>query len=147
MVTLIVGKFALGAIFDRHGTRKSNSAYHIIIAAGMITLLFRVNPVIAAVGAGIVGFGLAIQTMAPPLMVPELFGEKDHGNIYAVVNIFTVAGSSIAAVAPGFIFDITGSYQLMILIWLAMSVLSFVLMMFMMRWDKAFNKHTRKANI
>lgn len=147
MISLIIGKFALGALFDRYGTRVSNSAYHLILAFGMAILLFRANPVLAAAGAGVVGIALALNTMAPPLMIPELFGEKDHGNIYAVMNVFLVAGSSLSSVAPGFIFDITGSYQLMIIIWSAMCVLAFLLMMFAVRWDKAVNKHIRKTRM
>jgi hypothetical protein len=42
---------------------------------------------LAVVSVSVLSFGLAVGTLAPPLIVGRLFGSRDYGAIYGMVNI------------------------------------------------------------
>ena len=56
-------------------------------------------------------------------IVAELFGLKSHGVIFAFTDAGFTIGTVISPVLIGYIFDITGSYQLGFLICVAVSIL------------------------
>ena len=75
------------------------------------------------------GFGIAyggLATTQSPL-VAGLFGVRSHGLIFGVItNGFTI-GATIGPIVAGYIFDVTGSYQLAFLLSAVIGVVGLIL--------------------
>ncbi len=57
-------------------------------------------------------------------MTDDLFGKKDFGAIFGVVQIFFVATSSLGVIVSGLIYDLTQSYKVAWFIFLGLFILS-----------------------
>lgn len=109
---LAVGKVVVGFLSDRLGTKFGS-----VFAAAVFGLQFVFlaimpsNPELFVWGAVICyGIGGGGITVAPPLLVNALFGEKDYGNIIAAMNMATNLGGAFGGMIAAAIFDLTGSY-------------------------------------
>ncbi len=77
--------------------------------------------------AAIFGLGHgSLQAMFSP-MVAELFGLGSHGTILGIASFTGVIGAAIGPVLAGYIFDVTGSYQVAFLVSAAIGVVGLIL--------------------
>ncbi|MEJ2726647.1 MAG: MFS transporter [Deltaproteobacteria bacterium] len=60
-------------------------------------------------------------------LVAGLFGLDSHGLIYGVVHLGFTAGAAVGPVVTGYIFDLTGSYQVAFLLCAAFAIAGIVL--------------------
>ena len=109
---LAAGKFVIGFICDRLGTKFGSIFAALVFGAQFVFLaLLPTNPNLfiwlAILCYGIGGGGI---TVCPPLLVNALFGEKDYGNIVATMNMATNFGGAFGGIIAATIFDFTGSY-------------------------------------
>lgn len=109
---LAVGKFAIGFLSDKFGTRFGSVFSAVVFGMQFIFLaLLPTNPQVfiwlAIICYGIGGGGI---TVCPPLLVNALFGEKDYGNIVAAMNMSTNLGGAFGGMLAATIYDFTGSY-------------------------------------
>ena len=58
------------------------------------------------------GFAFAGMETSESPMVAWLFGLKSHGLVFGVIGLFFTIGASLGPLMTGFIFDMTGKYQL-----------------------------------
>lgn len=108
----IFGRFLGGVAGDRFGNRK-------VILIAFIVLLADFTWLLAAsefwmLGTFAVVFGLAygsIYTLEVPT-IAEMFGEKALSSIVGVVNFAYISGIAVGPFLAGYIFDVTGSYQI-----------------------------------
>ncbi len=78
--------------------------------------------------AAVYGFAHGgLFTLISP-MVAQLFGLDSHGVIFGTIYFFGTVGGSIGPVLVGYIFDVTGSYQLGFIILVAASIIATFLM-------------------
>lgn len=108
---LIVGKLFLGAICDRYGT-KLGSAISILTLI-LAYILFTFAPslgYLAIIGAPMIGFGMATNTIIQPLTASEFFGFKDYGVLVGYFQVASSVGSSIVPLLISSIYDNTKSY-------------------------------------
>ena len=59
-------------------------------------------------------------------VVAELFGIKSHGSILGAVSFTFTIGGAAGPVVTGYIFDVTGSYQVAFLLCAALGVVGLV---------------------
>ncbi len=110
MGVLVVGKIALGHIFDRYGSKIGVILIFSVFALATFILMGAKAVWIAVVFGLIFGFANAIMTIPAPLLTVELFGQKNYGVIYGVMSIFFTLGSGVGMPLSGAIFDAQGSY-------------------------------------
>ena len=85
-----------------------------LVFAASFAFLFimPLSPALLVYGAilcyGVGGGGI---TVCPPLLVNSLFGEKDYGNIIAVLTMATNIGGAFGGMLAATIYDKTGSYS------------------------------------
>jgi len=65
------------------------------------------------------------ESQAP--LLARLFGLGSHGLIFGVVDFGFIVGSAVGALVTGYIFDITGSYQIAFFICAILSVVGLIL--------------------
>lgn len=109
---LAVGKIVIGFLSDKFGTKFGSIFSAAVFGAQFVFLaLMPINPSVMVFGAVICyGIGGGGITVAPPLLVNALFGEKDYGNIVAAMNMATNLGGAFGGTIAAAIYDITGSY-------------------------------------
>ena len=80
----------------------------------------------ASVFAAAFGFAYGVGAVASPL-VAELFGLISHGTILATINLGFNIGSAAGPSVAGYIFDTTGSYQVVFLVCAVLCITSVIL--------------------
>ena len=125
----IVGKIVLGSVGDRIGNKQVFIICFILFFAAFLWLVIAKELWMLYLFA--VAFGLARGGMAviqSPL-VAELFGMRSHGLMLGVASFGFTIGAAIGPFLTGYIFDITGSYQLAFMVCGALSVVGLILTM------------------
>ncbi|MFC1937801.1 MFS transporter, partial [Chloroflexota bacterium] len=108
----LVGRVVMGGIADRLGNRRALIvayssavfAFALLIVARELWM-FYLFAVVFGVG------GWTAPAMLNPLTA-ELFGLRAHGTIMACRNLGASLGGALGPLLVGYLFDITGSYQL-----------------------------------
>ncbi len=112
----IAGMFVIGTTADRIGNKQALIIALGVLLASLVWLQFAKELWMLYLFAVIFGFvwGGAFVPISP--MVAELYGMRAHGVLFGFINLNFAVGSTIGPVLLGYIFDITGSYQLGLLL-------------------------------
>ncbi len=124
-VALTAGSFALGVVADKIGSRKAFTICFIFIIAIFFlimpitqTWMFVLFCVLIAIGSG------GAATLESTVLA-ELFGLKSHGIILGVTSLSYTFGAALGPFMAGYIFDISGSYQMAFIVSGILAVLGF----------------------
>ena len=107
----IFGKVALGRIFDRLGPTSGIIFGNGLFILSIVSLFFIKIPIMLYVMAVLYGFGTCIGTVTIPVLTARIFGPKNYGDIYGVVNTFAQFGGAFGALTIAFFLDKTGTYN------------------------------------
>jgi MFS family permease len=112
----IAGRFVMGAAGDRIGNRMALLVCFACLTMGIVWLQFSDNLWMLLVFAVVHGFahGGFFALIAPVLA--ENFGTRDQGVILGIVIFISNLGSAGGPVLAGYIFDVTGSYQVIFML-------------------------------
>ena len=123
----IVGKVVLGGAADRIGNKQAFIIGFILMSAALFLLVPATQ--LWALCLLVIAFGFAYGGCAAsesPL-VAVLFGLRSQGTILGVLNLGYTIGAAVGPFMAGFIFDITGNYQLAFWVCGAISIVGFTL--------------------
>lgn len=114
-VTLAIGKFISGVIYDRFGLRANVFICTISMFCALI-LMCVINTsvtgkIFAVVFAVFTGIALPLETVLIPIYVGELFGGKDYNKIVGIFESLTNAGFALGVPLMNLAYDIFGSYK------------------------------------
>ena len=123
----IVGRVVLGGAGDRIGNRQVLIIGFVLMSAALFWLAAAKEVGGIYLIAAIFGFGMGGCAVAQSPLVAGFFGLSSHGLIYGVISLGFSIGASIGSFIAGYIFDVTGSYQLAFLISAAIGILGLVL--------------------
>jgi MFS family permease len=117
----IAGRFIMGAAGDRFGNRNGLIICFGLLCIGTIWLQFADRLWMLYLFACVHGFahGGFFALIAP--ILADYFGTRDQGVILGIVIFISNLGSSSGPVLAGYVFDVTGSYQI---IFMVLTVLS-----------------------
>lgn len=118
-LALAGAKFLTGVIHDRIGLRKTMLLCQLAAVAAFAALL-AVGPadfglVLALVYAVMASCALPLETIMLPLIAGDLFGEHSFARIMGVFVSVNTAGYALGAPIANLVFDLTGSYALMLI--------------------------------
>ncbi len=125
----IVGRVILGVVGDRIGNKKALIICAVLMSAALFWALAATELLMLYLFA--VSFGLSyggVPTLQSSTLA-EQFGLISHGVILGVTELAVTAGETIGPVLAGYIFDVTGSYNLAFLICAVASFISLVLVL------------------
>jgi len=108
----IVGMIVLGSIADRIGNRQVFIIVFILKAVTLFWLMSAKEVWMLYLLVSIFGLGCggSIAVISP--LVASLFGLVSHGLIYGVIGFGFTIGGAVGPFVTGYIFDLTGSYQM-----------------------------------
>lgn len=107
----IFGKLLLGWINDRFGIVVSTTFGCIAFGLSFVCMLLGSNVMMLYAMAVCFGFGNAIGTVTPPLIVSSIYGSEKYGEAYGITNSIMQIGLSIGSLLVASLYDISGAYQ------------------------------------
>ena len=107
----IIGKIVYGALVDKFGSRVSLVFFAVLTLAAFLIWLFTASVPFYYVAAFLFGTHNALMSVAFPLLIRQIYGNRDFPKIWSWVSMpFTFVGSSATAIV-GFLYAGFGSYQ------------------------------------
>ncbi len=129
----IIGRLSVGFISDRVGGRVALIACLIITTLALIWLIFAKEIWMFYIFAGV--FGIAYGAIVPlEITLPvELFGLRSLGVILGGIMFISTIGGALGAPVAGSIFEVKGSYDLVLLVSVIVSALALILSLVLLR--------------
>lgn len=128
MAGMFVGALVFGFLTDKIGAR--NTGY-MSMSVGIIALVLLIfvpgSPFIFSLGIGLFGFVTASVGTLGPLLTASIFGSKSYAEIYATIGIGLAVAGIVALPGYGFIYDITGSYTIVLYMIIVMLIINMIL--------------------
>jgi len=107
---LVVGKISLGVIIDKFGL-KFGMTLSVLLLLTSLASAHLANSVIFLVIFGITyAFASCMCTVAPSIVVSEVFGKKDYGNLMSIINFSMLIGACFGPFLTGKVYDRTLNY-------------------------------------
>ena len=126
----IAGKTIMGAATDRIGTRTGIIIGFILVFATLVWLVIVRELWMLYLFAIIFAFGYATMVALMSPIIAELFGIRSVGILLGIVNFAATIGCAVGPVLAGWLFDISGSYQLAFLLCAAVSLIGLIITLF-----------------
>ncbi|MDP2931690.1 MAG: MFS transporter [Chloroflexota bacterium] len=127
----ILGRIGMGGLSDRMGTKSVLIMAQFLLAASFVWALFARQVWMFYLFATVYGFAHgAFYTLVSP-MLAELFGLRSLGAILGAVTFAGTLGGALGPALAGRLFDMTGGYQVVFLINLALTVVSIIMVFFL----------------
>jgi len=122
-----IGKFGFGWLSDRIPPKYCAALSFILMAIAIVILM---NVTATSPGAMVwayailIGLSIGGNMPVPAMLIASNFGLTYYGTISGMMGLVRFPGGSSGALAAGFIFDTTNSYQLAFIICLATSIVA-----------------------
>ncbi len=118
----LVTQLLLGSTANRGSLQYMLLGCMAFLAAGVAVLSFSVSPVIAHAYAVLIGISTGLISLVGGTLFARYFGQANLGKLRGGVLTAQVAGSSLGPFITGVIFDLTGSFQISLWIFVAILV-------------------------
>jgi len=124
---VILGNYILGALADRVGNRRIYIIGLVMMSAALLWLPIAREEWMLYLFIFVAGFASGGMGASESPITAWLFGMSSHGLIYGVVHVGFTIGAAAGPFISGYIFDLTGSYQLAFLTCAAFGVIGLIL--------------------
>ena len=123
----IAGRFIMGGASDKIGNKRAYIICFACFTIAFISILTIHELWVLYLFAVVYGFGHGgLWALLSPV-VADLFGIASHGAIFGLVYFVITIGGTIGPILAGYIFDITGSYQIVFSACLIFSIIALIL--------------------
>ena len=123
----IVGKVLLGRAGDTIGNRQTLIIGFVLMSAALFWLIPTKMAWMLYAIAGAFGFAYGGVAVSHSPLVAVLFGLRSHGLIFGLFGLSVAIGGAFGPFLSGYIFDVTGSYQLAFLVCAGISFAGIIL--------------------
>lgn len=129
-ISLAIGKCVSGLVVDKIGPYKSCGILFIISMAGcaLCCTAGRTGLTIASTAVILIGFGMAVASIAPTSFALRVATEEDYPGILSKFQTSHTLGGLIFTTIPGIIADRTGSYVISYVIMLVLITVASVIL-------------------
>jgi len=118
----LVTQLLLGPAADRGSLQYMLLACMAFLAAGVAVLTFSESPLLAHAYAVLIGISTGLISLVGGTLFARYFGQANLGKLRGGVLTAQVAGSSLGPFITGVIYDLTGSFQISLWIFVAILV-------------------------
>lgn len=122
----IIGRIVIGITADRIGNKQALAISFILVAASLVSLLVAKEMWILYLFAVIYGFSWGGTATVRAPIAAEMFGLGSLGMLLGTVEFAVAIGHAIGSILPGWIFDVSGNYQLAFLITATLAIIAAV---------------------
>ncbi len=121
-VASLLTQLLLGPVADRGSLQYLLLASVVFLAAGITALIYATSPLLAHLYAVLVGISTGLISLVGGTLFARYFGQANLGKLRGGVLTATVAGSSLGPFITGVIYDLTGSFQISLWVFVAILV-------------------------
>ena len=122
----IPGRIIVGGIADKIGNLRTLVACYILGSVAFLVLMVAGELWLLYLFAVIFGLGWWASSAIMAPITAELFGLKSMGTVFACINFATAVGGAIGPVLVGYMFDVTGSYQLAFIMCIVVTIIAII---------------------
>ena len=123
----IAGRFIMGGASDKIGNKRAYIICFSCLTIAFLSILTIHESWVLYLFAVVYAFGHGgLWSLLSPV-IAELFGIASHGAIFGLVYFFSTIGGTIGPILAGYIFDISGSYQIVFSTCLVFSIIAVIL--------------------
>jgi len=126
ILTGIIGRIVIGITADRIGNKQALAISFILVAASLVSLLVAKEMWLLYLFAVIYGFSWGGTATVRAPIAAEVFGLGSLGMLLGTVEFAVAIGHATGSILPGWIFDVSGNYQLAFLITAALAIIATV---------------------
>lgn len=120
----IVGRIVGGYLMDRFFAPLVAACFFCGAAVGIALLWSSAGGAVAFVAALLMGLGWGVEADVMPYLVSRYFGLRAFGEIYAYIILSYTLGGAVGPLVMGIGFDVTGSYQLVLSVFIVASLVA-----------------------
>ncbi|MEK4403726.1 MFS transporter [Sporosarcina sp. FSL K6-6792] len=141
MIGMLVGSIVFGFLSDKIGARNT-AIFSMITGLVSIGMLLTIadNSTIFMIAIGIFGVVSASVGTLGPILTTSLFGNKEFSQIYSTAALGLALAGIVALPGYGFVFELTGTYTLVLYTIVAMLVFNIVFIILAFRGKKKLEK-------
>lgn len=146
-ISLAFGKFAYGELSDRIGVFRACLVLFIVslVGSGLCCLGGSGGFALACMAALLVGFGMALASVATSTYAVEVASEQDYPKVVSCFQTTQTFGGLMFATVPGFLADRTGDYIVAYVIMFVLILLSAVVLQASYTFIKIRDKKTMET--
>ncbi|MFA5531855.1 MAG: MFS transporter, partial [Thiohalomonadaceae bacterium] len=145
-IGMLVSKPLYGLIIDQFGILKSNTAIYAFLVASLCCGLFiDKGPALPYLFVLLFGIGIPVNTIAFPIWIAAIFGKKDMASIYSTIKILFTLGAVLGGTLPGIIADLRGTYLPVFIIYIAVVIMSYIIVQYLFRDKRQARHHAQEA--
>ncbi len=126
-VMQVLGRVIFAAVEWRFSSKTMAIAIFILLALSLVTLLLGSSPLFIALFIALYGMAIGTNTLIRPLIVADTYGAAYYGRISSTMVFFLTLAGTVAPFAAGVIYDLSNSYNPMLIIVTGFSLLSILL--------------------
>ncbi len=127
----IIGRVTLGSAGDRIGNRQVFIIGFILMSAALFWLTPATQMWRLYLFAVVFGFAHGGLGASESPLIARLFGLSSHGVIFGVTSLSFTIGAALGPFLAGYVFDLTGSYQVAFLVSAAIAITGLILALFL----------------
>lgn len=133
-IILTVAKFLTGVIYDKFGLRRTTVVSTVSAVIALISLMSVTNSLVGCVlsilYAVFAAFALPLETIMLPIYAGDLFGQRSYDKILGIFVSVNMVGYALGCPAINFVYDLTGSYSLALIVCTILMLIVIVLMQY-----------------
>lgn len=126
-LALIAGRLLSGYLMDRFFAPYVAAVFFLAPLIGIVILLQAESAQMAAAGTVLVGVGLGAEVDLIAFLLTRYLGNRSFGEIYGYFFAIFMLGSGLGPMVMGVMYDWMGSYNTVMLVFIAMLCLSILL--------------------
>ena len=135
-----VGILFLAPLADRIGNIKVYVIGSCMILISIVLLLFASSALSLYIFAIIFSFALGGCCATQSPFIAFLFGLRSHGLLYGMLNLGFSIGATLGSLVTGYLFDVTGAYQIAFIINAALALIGLMLVLVLKPVEKQYTK-------
>ena len=125
-LAMILSKIIMGTVSDKIGSKTTYTGLAVIFTAAFIIFLTTSSPIILFIALLMYYVCAGTPNVMHQLIALDLFGKKDFTAIWGVLAVAANVGLAIGNPILGLMYDLTGTYQLTIMVCIALMIICFI---------------------
>ncbi|MBQ4254110.1 MAG: MFS transporter [Erysipelotrichaceae bacterium] len=146
MIANTVGKIILGSMLDKAGSRLSISVYDILILGGIALMYLAISQPLLIASAFLYGLCYSLNTIAITFIIREMFGVEMFSKTYPKLSLMVSLSSAVSTTVVGYLYDVFGSYGVILIILAAMSFTGLMMILLSHRRMKKLTARKTEAD-
>jgi predicted MFS family arabinose efflux permease len=115
----IIGRLCVGLLIDRFSPQRIQTFILLLAATGTLVLASASSPVVAFLGAALLGIGLGSEADVLPYLLARYFGRKHFSVLYGLTWTAYAVGGATGPMFIGHLYDTSGAYHVRYIVYLS----------------------------